>query len=285
MDRRQRILQSVNPAGKGLEIGPSHSPIAPKREGFDVDVLDHCSREALIAKYTGHGVDLDAIEEVDFIYDGRRYPELIGLTNHYDWIIASHVIEHVPDLIGFLSDCAKLLRDGGVLSLVVPDMRFCFDRLRMPTGISQIIDAHTENRKMPSAGQVADYFLNVARLSDSISWDEGFAYSRSWQDIEFAHGVEDAKRGMQTVMNDGLYLDVHVWCFTPSSFRLLMDDLKRLGLTILSESRFHETVGNEFYVSLSKTDNCMVNDRLQLRRRVEDELFDVRFASAPIARG
>ena len=94
MDRNTRILQYINKSGRGLEIGPSHNPIAAKRDGFDVDIIDHLSRAQLVDKYTGHGVDTDSIEEVDYIWQGERFAELTGKRDHYDWIISSHSIEH-----------------------------------------------------------------------------------------------------------------------------------------------------------------------------------------------
>lgn len=272
MDRRERILQPLDRKGKGLEIGPSHNPVAPKSAGYDVDILDHCDQAALIEKYSDHGVDLDAIEKVDFVYDGRRYAELTGHTGHYDWIIASHVVEHVPNLIGFLNDCDELMRDGGVLSLAVPDKRYCFDRLRPLTGLSQVIDAHLENRRIHSAGKVADYFLNVVKLEGRISWNAPLAQGKSLQDIEFVHGLADAIRGMDAVTRHSAYLDIHAWCFTPSSFRLLIDDLYNLGLIRLRELSVHDTEGNEFFVALSRHGGGHGLDRRVLLQRSEAEI-------------
>lgn len=271
MDRKARILAPLDVKGRGLEIGPSHSPIAPKREGFDVNVLDHSDRAGLVQKYQAHGVDLDAIEEVDFVWKGGRYVDLIG-RDRYDWIIASHAIEHMPDLVGFLNDCDALLREGGVLSLAVPDKRYCFDRFRPLTGISQLVDAHFEDRRNHSPGRVADYFLNVIRMRECLSWDQGVADLSTKEDVEFVHTTDEAISGIRAIMQDNAYLDIHAWCFTPSSFRLLMDDLHRLKLVELRESSFHPTVGNEFFISLSRSGHGPGIDRLALLQQAETEM-------------
>ena len=130
MTREEIILAHIKRDGLGLEIGAGCSPIAPKKQGFRVHVLDHCDKEALIEKYRPHGIAVENIEEVDFVWDGRPYGELIGRRHVYDWIIASHVLEHTTDLIGFLNDCDSLLKEGGVLSLAVPDKRYSFDHFR-----------------------------------------------------------------------------------------------------------------------------------------------------------
>ena len=110
---------------------------APKKQGLRVYVLDHCDKKALIEKYRRHEGNIENIEEVDFVWDGRSYTELIGRRHIYDWIIGSHVLEHTSDLIGFLNDCDSLLKKDGVLSLAVPDKRYCFDRFRPLSGIGR----------------------------------------------------------------------------------------------------------------------------------------------------
>lgn len=272
MDRKARILAPLDARGRGLEIGPSHNPVAPKRAGYAVDILDHADRAALVEKYREHGVDLDAIEEVDFVWSGGSYAELTGRRGYYDWIIASHVIEHMPDLIGFLNDCDALLGEGGVLSLAVPDKRYCFDRLRAPTGLSQLIDAHLQGRSNHTPGQVADYFLNVVKLDGRIAWDAALAQGRSLDAVEFVHTAQDASAGMDAVRQHDAYLDIHAWCFTPSGFRLLLDDLHRLGLVALRESAFGDTHGHEFYVALSRDGAGPGRDRLALMREAETEM-------------
>jgi len=110
MTREQTNLAHIRRDGLGLEIGAGCSPIAPKKQGFRVHVLDHCNKEALIEKYRPHGIAVENIEEVDFAWDGRPYTELIGRRHVYNWMIASHVLEHTTDLIGFLNDCDSLFK-------------------------------------------------------------------------------------------------------------------------------------------------------------------------------
>jgi SAM-dependent methyltransferase len=267
LSRRDRILPFVDKAGLGMEIGPSHDPIAPKRDGYNVHVVDHMSREQLVHKYATEAVAHDRIEEVDFVWSGQSYAELTGRTGAYDWIIASHMIEHTPDLIAFLANCEAVLKERGVLCLVVPDKRYCFDRFRPVTGIARVIDAHLAKQRIHSPGAVAEYFLNVVRKGPELGWP---AEHRG--EYSFVHGVEDAKTGIREVIDRQSYLDVHDWCFVPSSFRLMMDDLYALGYTALREVAFHPTEGFEFYIVLGRQGSGSGHTRLALLRAIEDEL-------------
>jgi 2-polyprenyl-3-methyl-5-hydroxy-6-metoxy-1,4-benzoquinol methylase len=218
----------------GLEIGAGCAPVAPKKQGFRVHVLDHCDKKALIEKYRRHEVNIENIEEVDFVWDGRSYTELIGRRHIYDWIIGSHVLEHTTDLIGFLNDCDSLLKKDGVLSLAVPDKRYCFDRFRPLSGIGRVIDAARNPQKIHSAGIAAEYFLTVVSKGGRIAWD-----AKEKGEFEFVHSLEQAKQAIRDVGERGSYLDVHEWCFTPTSFRLMMRDLFELGFIPLKELAFH----------------------------------------------
>ena len=51
MTREEIILKHIKRNGRGIEIGPGCAPVAPKKQGFRVHVLDHCDKQALIEKY------------------------------------------------------------------------------------------------------------------------------------------------------------------------------------------------------------------------------------------
>jgi predicted SAM-dependent methyltransferase len=227
------------------------------------------SREQLIAKYKDHHVNLENIEEVDFVWRGENYSELTGKDQYYDWIIASHVIEHTPDLIGFLNDCDTILKDDGVISLAVPDKRYCFDHYRPITGISQIIDSHFQKTIIHTPGTVAEYYLNVVSKAGNIAWD-----SNATGRYNFVHSLEDALQGMKSALNENAYLDVHAWCFVPHSFRLIIHDLFCLGLIPFQEVDFFQTEGCEFYVTLGRNGQGINRSRLEILDIIESEIRD-----------
>lgn len=267
MNRYEKILRHISKAGYGVEVGPSHNPAAAKKDGYQVDIIDHMSRDELLVKYRGHGVDLEQIEEVDFVWQGQSYLELTGKAKYYDWIIASHVIEHTPDLIRFLNDCDAILKDDGVISLVIPDKRYCFDFYRPITGISRIIDSHLQKSQNHSPGTVAESFLNTVSQSGKIAWDSSMAGQYS-----LFHSVAQAKEAMQSVVDSDTYLDMHAWCFVPHSFRLMIHDLFALGLISLQEVDFFPTDGCEFYVTLGRGGNGPNKSRMQLLEIIDSEL-------------
>ncbi len=266
-DRQAKVFAVLNRNGLGLEIGPSHNPLAPKRLGFNVHILDHATAEELRLKYSEHKVNIDNIEKVDFIWNGESLPDLIGKKNCYDWIIASHVIEHTPDFVRFMQDCEQLLKPDGVLSLVVPDKRFCFDVLGNLTSTGEILDAFEQQRVRPSPGKVFDHLASAANRAGAIAWSALDSEST----IGLVHTFDEAINHWQLARSTSQYIDVHNWRFTPASFRLLISDLKQLQLVQSNVIIEFDTVGCEFYVSLGKSYKSTKYDRLSLLRQIAAE--------------
>jgi len=267
LSRVEKALIMIDRKGLGLEIGPSHNPIAPKKQGFNVQILDHASADELKKKYEGHGLNLDNIEEVDFVWHGEPFHEVVGREQCYDWIIAAHVIEHTPDFISFLTECERLLKPAGVLSLIIPDKRYCFDYLNPPTSTGEILDAFEQRRTRPSPGKVFDHFSGATKRDGKIAWD-----ADAKGGIEFVHNLSGACREWQRARTTDEYIDVHNWRFTPASLGILLCDLQALGLTGFEIKAEFDTFGSEFYVTLSKTESPQPVSRLSAAERMLDEV-------------
>lgn len=249
---RESIARSMlDPSGCGIELGPLDRPIMAKRDGYRVEIVDYMSAEELRAHYGGrdeNAVDVDAIEEVDHVSGGQSLTELVGRTGAYDWIVASHVIEHVPDPVSFFRDVEALLVPSGRLVLVIPDKRYCFDHFGELTSSGQVVDAFVERRTRPTPGQVVDYFARTATADGSIAWGR-----RTDVDPVPTYGADEMRDGYdRSLGGDSFGGEIHCWRFTPASFRLLVADLRAVGLIDLGIVEEHDTVGIEFFVALAR---------------------------------
>lgn len=266
--REARAFHLSNRKGLGLEIGPCHNPIAPKKKGFNVHILDQCGAAELRKKYKDHNLDLENIEKVDFIWKGEPYQKLIGKTSCYDWIIASHVIEYVPDLIRFFQSCEALLKSAGTLSLVIPDRRYCFNYFSASSSTGSVLDAYAEKRVKPSQGQIFDHFANASKLHGNIAWSSDVKEGAD----ELIHTFDGAKEQWTNSFDKKEEIDAHCWRFTPASFRLLISDLLNLGLINLEIKAEFPTTGCEFQVSLGKKGDAPIAvDRLAALQAVKLE--------------
>lgn len=259
LDRTSKLRFGITKEQKGLEFGPLHSPIVPKRDGYCVETVDCMSQEELREHYKNDNINLEAIEPVDYVWKGGSYYKLIHREHYYDYIIASHMIEHSTDFCGFLSDCSRLLKQDGILKLAIPDKRYCFDHYRTVTNLAEILNNALAPSELQSEGYVAEYYMNVVSKKGSISWDRrtpSFRDSlenRRDKSYSFVHDKNAALDGISKVRR-GEYVDIHHYVFVPASFELLIYDLRVLGMLDFKIVQMWDTRGNEFIVALQKTD-------------------------------
>jgi len=263
---RRDIVQSLfDSTGRGLEVGPSHAPIFPRALGFDVEILDYEAAAGLRSRYAAMGIDTSAIEEVDYISDGRPMHEVIGDARRYDYIFSSHAIEHVPDVVGFFKSAEILLKPGGSLVFAIPDKRYTFDAYQMPSTTGDVIQAYLEKRTRHAAARIFDFFASTAYLDRK---------EPTWS--LYAHGavelmgtpVNAHALTLKALADLNTYTDVHGWYFTPSSLRLIMHDLNEIGLISLKEANMVESGNFEFYAVYSERGAGCGIDRAELIRRV-----------------
>lgn len=241
MSYRNAIRAAVRKDQVSLEIGPSYNPILPKSDGYKTVVFDHLTKEQLREKYRLHRVNHDLIEDVDIL--GNTLADVDG---KFDCLVGSHLIEHTPDMIGFLKDCSRLMHENSLLFLIVPDKRHVFDALRPLTTTGNVIDAHILGRGR-HVGTIFDTKVNAVSRAKKNLW--GPAEEAS---IDHIHNFDEARKFVTAAIESKDYIDTHAWCFTPASFRLIMFDLLGLGLVDLVEERFHTHNGSEFYFVMRK---------------------------------
>jgi SAM-dependent methyltransferase len=265
MTRDETVRYFLRREDLGLEIGAGFNPVVPKADGWNVETVDHLSREALVEKFRPHGVDVSKIEPVDHVWRGEPLDDLVGphKCGRYRYVVASHVIEHIPDLIGFLTAVGRLLGPGGVLSLAIPDKRHCFDFFRPLTSTGELLEAHAAGRKRHTLRVAFDAVAYATVRSGSIAWDA----SQSG-DLTLARDFSKAAAVVDAFEEDGAdYHDFHHWTFVPSSFALAITELRALGLLELDVARTFPGAGCEFYVALQKTaEPPLAGDELQARR-------------------
>jgi hypothetical protein len=162
-------------------------------------------------------------------------------------------------MITFLAQCEMLLKLDGVLSLVIPDKRYCSDNFNASSSAGKHLDAFVQKRKRPSPGNVLDHFVGATKRNENITLDKGAAGK-----IVLTYSSDEARAYWDTATTMEDYIDVHNWRFAPNSFRLKLIDLQSPGLTGLSLAKEHDTEGCEFYVALRKTTASTFPDRLEL---------------------
>ena len=272
----------------GIEIGPWCSPMAPKRDGYRTTVIDVREYEPLrkMAEERGFAAEKIAnLEAVDIVGDASRILELVraaGITTGYGWIISSNNLEHLPDPIGFLAGCGQLLEPDGLLGMVVPDKRFCFDRFQPLTTLGGMLRARAafSDAFEPSWTAFQQQSLAARLVAADGSRRHAWAMATDRPDAIFVGDCRPAFQSLThslTQSTPGTFHG-HRWRFTPASFQLLVLDLRAVGLIALEIDTISDTVGTGFEVRMrpappwNPPPEELAEQRSALFRLVEDEL-------------
>ncbi len=134
--------------GRGVEIGGlwRRFPVSSHAKVWYVDRL---SADELAKHYS----DINgSIVIPDVIADGESLP-----LRDLDFIVASHVLEHLPSPLKALRAWHEALRNGGVLLLKVPDKRFTFDHRRQRTSLQHLIHEYENPDRIDIRAHFAEW--------------------------------------------------------------------------------------------------------------------------------
>lgn len=237
---------------KGLEIGPLDRPLINKarNDTNNIFYLDYMSTEDLRIKYASDcSVNTKEIVNIDFVCANG---ELVDSVNGevFDYIIASHVIEHVPNLLKWLNDIEKILKPGGFAIFVIPDKRFSFDIQRPITTFGQVLEDYFLKSSNPRISAVFDHFSSAMSINGAQIWNGVIG------DVELTP-LASGKIAFDNAINvhqEDKYFDVHVNIFTPWSFFEIIKKAIQSDIISLKVARFKDTdIGQiEFMVELVK---------------------------------
>lgn len=250
-------MRSVPDDAVILEIGGGYGPRFVRPRNPNVFHLDHCSAEELRAKYAADPTVahlVDRIQPIDFVCAGTPIDSVVPADLKFDVIYGSHTLEHQVDMIGHLQSLERLLKPGGRVILMIPDLRTCFDALRYPTVTADALAAHQRKGQIHQGRQVFD------SVSREIDKNQGYRMCNAdLDDVRFRHDLKTARDAMTVAEVAGQrYVDLHAWTFTPESFRLLLVELRLLELTHLEPHLVSDTYGNQFCAVLQPVPGAAV---------------------------
>jgi SAM-dependent methyltransferase len=249
-ERRGILLQNLDiAAGAGIEIGALAWPIVARSDGA-ITYVDWADTPTLRRKYADDpNVDVDRIVQVDAVWGEKTLSEAVGVDRRFDYVVASHVVEHVPDLITWIRELLAVLKQAGEVRLAVPDKRFTFDFLRNETTLADVLGAHLHQARRPMVGPVLDFFINYINADLLGLWEKTVDPATLQPDpARVPLAVDMARRALADEYND-----VHCWVFTPVSFTRLMGQLVAAGWLDCRCTMFTDTARHqlEFFIGLA----------------------------------
>ena len=191
--RRAFIMSRCPAERRGIEIAPYFNPITDpeKHDALYVDCIDNDEIRRKAAENPGAVGRL--VPRIDSVWvPGRTLADCIGHEPFY-YAVASHVLEHVPNPLGWLQEILDVLEPGGVIAIVLPNRERSMDYYRSPTTFAQVVGWSLEKPALPTPTQVMDFLSQSFEDDGTIDFDgplppfrEAKRHYTDLQAIEFA---------------------------------------------------------------------------------------------------
>lgn len=134
---------------KGIEIGGPSAIFSKEIPIYQViNSLDGCN-------FSNHTIWEGNISEGDgynYYNDKKGYQYICEASNlqsipneNYDFLIASHCLEHCANTLKTVKEWLRVLKKGGAIMLVLPDKKYTFDHNRPITTFEHFVDDFKNN--------------------------------------------------------------------------------------------------------------------------------------------
>ncbi|WP_448950913.1 class I SAM-dependent methyltransferase [Labrys neptuniae] len=210
--RQNRALLSAHfIRGAGIEIGGLARPlIVPK--SAKVRYVDRMPAEALASTYAGQIAQENAV--VPDIVDSAETLATIA-DGSQDFVIANHVIEHLENPLSFFRNASRVLKDGGVIYLALPNKEHTFDCHREVTPFSHLIEDFEKGPAASRRGHYEDYIRNSDTGQGRPVWSNEAAF----------------RAQVEEFIADDVNIHFHVWDI-PAMIEMIQNLRSHLGLPL-----------------------------------------------------
>jgi SAM-dependent methyltransferase len=160
-----RQLLARHLVGQGVEVGPGHQPFALPSGGASVRYVDRWQPVENRQLFPELGDDAAfPVPDVVANFDTDGLGPIADSSQ--DFVICSHVLEHLAEPIGFLEEIHRVLRPGGITIVLLPNRHKTFDSRRPATPLGHLIAEHQAHVRAVDDDHVVEFLSNTIGISE-----------------------------------------------------------------------------------------------------------------------
>lgn len=152
--------------GTGIEVGPGHHPLVASNEWLTVRYADRWEPDRNTELFPE--LEGAVFPKPDLVVDLNRNALQPVASQSEDFIVCSHLLEHLANPLRAITDFHRVLRPGGTLLILLPDRRRTFDKGRPPTPIEHVIADFEAGVVEVDDDHIMEFLANVGVDVDSL---------------------------------------------------------------------------------------------------------------------
>lgn len=175
--------------GNGLDLGPWHMPFhTPNATTLLCDRYSVEEMRKVFAEFSIETqVELPQSDVViNFDIEGLKIFE----NDSQDFVIASHLLEHLSQPFLFLKEISRVLKPGGLVLIALPDKRYTFDKSRISSDFNHYEKELESGWVIPDVDHIDDYIVHaIGKPKELITdLDRSVELARSFHVHVFSDG-------------------------------------------------------------------------------------------------
>ena len=199
MTHEEKVALWIGHGKIGVEIGAFKSPVPGlSPPPIYVDRFRDYAGERCLADYYG---DATALPFCD---------------NSLDYVVTSHVLEHIPNPVQALAEWYRVLRPGGIIYCLVPDRRYTWDHGRLLTTVEHMLEDFERGTTVCDGTHIDDFV-------DGVDWA---TYSPGTAPGDVPAKKDELKKVYHGAVDSGGEINIHFHVFEPVNLLALFEALR-----------------------------------------------------------
>ena len=268
---KDKLKEEIDPTKRILEIGPLYKPLFLKEEA-DIYYADIKNTEEIKNRYEYLGEEIvNQIVPIDYVIEGSYENTFKNKNIKFDYVILSHVLEHIPNPIDVLLDISTILSKNGKLCILLPDKNYTFDYYRENSTFADLFDMYKRGESNNTPRILLDNNLGaITENNPSVFWNQKIT--------EYPNpNIEKCMERYNNFITDfdNQNFDGHYWVFTAKSFLKIIENLTKVNIIPYELIAFYPTAYNTNTFGLILELNTNFQKNYTLRKQQIDKIHDL----------
>ena len=268
---KDKLIEYIDVKSKILDVGPLNGPIFTKEEANIYYAAINSTEEVKRIYSNLEESRFNRIVDIDYVIEDSYENTFKNKDIKFDYVVFSHVFEHIPNPIEVLIDVSTILKFNGKLCLLLPDKEFTFDHYRDNTTFADWFDVYFRGEEYTLPKIVLDYTLGIVNSNNAVDFWNKNVFKHPNANFEYC--LNNYQKYINNFENE-TFTD-HRWVFTDRSFLKILENLYKANLIPYKLIDFYPTIYNDNTFGLILELDYSVQESQTTRNKIINNIREI----------